>query len=446
MSFLLCCCFSATAQELSPKGWFHQDEAKLGEPIHYSLVLEHRADVEFYFPDSTHDFSPFEYLSRAYFPTQTDSLGNSYDSVVYTLATFELGKVQYLSVPMFLKGEKNPRPLAPAKDSIQLVELIQELPDSVSLFENTTAATVEKEFNRPLLITILISLILLGLFIYIVLGDSIRNFFAIRKMRQRHLDFVLAFDQQIYEGGQQEIEPAISLWKNYSGSLMNIPLGSYTTKEISRTIPEEQQVIDVLKQADKAIYAGEVKEDIKKKLVVLKTFSQKVYEKQVAQTQKQGGTVAQLPPLLKWLPAIPDKFGHITLYSTVSFLIYLLVFLWNDENTALIFPFMSFLIISYLAIIAFKEKQSLVLSLKEVLILLYGQCGVTGLFISIMYGVAYVVLGDKLGLLHELTSIMSPLLVMLIIPIGKSILVSMKLPLYYLLFNQKENQDSSDQS
>ena len=300
---LFCIHFFAFAQDITPKGWFHQHEVKLGEPVLYSLVLNHSSKLEFFFPDSTHDFKPFEYLDRTYFPTKTDSLGQSYDSVVYKLATFELGDIQRLSVPVFIKGDKNPRAIYPTMDSVHLVEIIEQLPDSVALFDDTTVAAVEKDINYPLLISSIVSIILGVLFIYLILGENIRVFFHIKKLKKRHLSHVLAFDKLIYDGGIKDIEPTIALWKDYAGSLMNVPLNSYTTKEISRVLPEEKTVIETLKQADRVIYAGEKSEGLNKKMIALKELSQKVFDQKIESIQQEKGQVLGLPPYFKSLPS-----------------------------------------------------------------------------------------------------------------------------------------------
>lgn len=430
----LCSALLSTAQDLSPKGWFHQNEAKLGEPIQYSLVLKHNAKLEFYFPDSTHDFSPFEYLERAYFPTQTDSLGNSYDSIVYTLATYELGQTQFLSVPIFIKGDKNPRPLTPAKDSISLIELIQELPDTVALFENTTAARVDKAFNYPVVVSLLVTLILTLVFGYIVFGDRIRLYFTIKTMKRKHLAFLLNFDNLIYQGDTKDIEPAIALWKSYSGNLMNIPLSSYTTKEIKRAIPEETVVINALQQADKVIYAGEATGDTKKKLATLKDFTQKAYNNRIVQMREAIGGEVKLPPLFKWLPAIDQKFAHSIVYSLFSFICYLIVFLWNKSFSALIFPFIAFLMVNFLSIVTYQDKIKPSLNLKEIALFLYSQAALTGLLVSIMFLMASSIYDNEVGVFSDLPSSFSTIAIALCIPLAKCLLASVALPIYYISF------------
>ena len=54
--------------------------------------------MEVIFPDSSYNFSPFEWVSKEYFPTHTNESG-SLDSVVYTLTCFDLAPVQQLVDP-----------------------------------------------------------------------------------------------------------------------------------------------------------------------------------------------------------------------------------------------------------------------------------------------------------------------------------------------------------
>lgn len=430
-------------QKAKPKGYFHQEKAKLGEPIQYSLVLKHSSNLEFYFPDSTHDFSPFEYLDRSYFPTITDSLGQSYDSIVYSVATFELGEIQTLRVPVFLKGAKNPRPIYPQADSIRLVEVIEQLPDSIRLFENTTPVVVEQEFNYPIAISLSIAFLLMCLFVYLVFGGSIRNYFLIKKMGKQHLIFLTDFDRYVYEGNEQEIEPAVKLWKSYSGDLLNVPLTSYTTKEISRVMPEEHEVVAALKSADMAIYAGQGQEGTKEKMTALKRFSQKSYEQKTDEIKKDKGDVTQLPSVFRWLPALEDPTAHAILYGLFSLISYIFVISINQKSnlvgfvSTLVFPFIAFLLLNYLSILAQYQKTKTGLFLKNTLLQLYGQALVTGfgagltlVTMSLVYSNGYQFLAGtsylKVGIIF-----LAPLL--------KAICVSIILPLYYYLFH-KENK------
>src|SRR5688500_10227732 len=82
-----------------PQGLFQEDSVKLGQQVNYLFFHRHSATEEIIFPDSTYNFSPFELVSRQYFPTRTKG-GWSHDSVVYTLRTFDIAPVQTLALPV----------------------------------------------------------------------------------------------------------------------------------------------------------------------------------------------------------------------------------------------------------------------------------------------------------------------------------------------------------
>ena len=263
---------SIQGQQL-PVGSFLSDSIKVGERVKYALSFKHPTDMEVYFPDSTHDFSPFEMLDKRFFPTQTDSTG-SLDSVVYTFTTFELDPVQYLAVPALVSTEKEePDVYNPIADSIYLVEVIAVVPDSVALKENTTWAIVKGQFNYPYLFIGLGSVAVLLLLGYLAFGKQIRKQLTIKRLRKKHMQFMQRFDQLVEsEKNQQTLSDALAVWKNYTGSLIGLPLSSYTTKEIQGYL-SHNELNQSLRALDRAVYAGRVDEQIKEKLVVLRSYT-----------------------------------------------------------------------------------------------------------------------------------------------------------------------------
>src|SRR5688500_9661894 len=88
------------AQDVTVRGGFFLDSLKIGDQTGFYLTAKYPSNLNIIFPDSTYNFSPFEYERKRYFPTQTTK-GESYDSVVYFLSTFEVDSVQTLSLPVF---------------------------------------------------------------------------------------------------------------------------------------------------------------------------------------------------------------------------------------------------------------------------------------------------------------------------------------------------------
>jgi len=92
---------NSISQEVKPKGVFLVDSAKIGEQIPYSLSIRYPKQMEFLFPDSNYNFFPFEFNSKNFFITRTDSLV-SVDSAIFYLSTFEVEPVQKLFLPVFM--------------------------------------------------------------------------------------------------------------------------------------------------------------------------------------------------------------------------------------------------------------------------------------------------------------------------------------------------------
>src|SRR5262245_7231221 len=79
---------------------FIEDSLKIGEPGRFYLTARYPKALDVIFPDSSFAYAPFEFTGKYYAPTETSD-GISYDSVIYSLSTFEIDRTQYLSLPVF---------------------------------------------------------------------------------------------------------------------------------------------------------------------------------------------------------------------------------------------------------------------------------------------------------------------------------------------------------
>ncbi|MDW7690589.1 hypothetical protein R9C00_22480 [Flammeovirgaceae bacterium SG7u.111] len=268
------------AQQL-PKGRFMKDTLKLGEPVEYLLTFKHPSDMEVVFPDSSHDFSPFEFLEKKYFPTQTDSTG-SLDSVIYVLATFELPPVQHLAVPVFVAGEEGKMDTYnPFSDSIWLQEVVTAIPDSVVMKENTTWAIVQKQFNFPLLWLVLATILIWAIVLFIIFNKPIRKKYKLGKMNTHHLQFLEDFEELVKgKKDHQTLNRALLIWKTYTGKLIDLALVSFTTKEINGYLRNDK-LHQSLRNIDKAIYSGVINKEIEQDFELLKEFTVEKYNEKV---------------------------------------------------------------------------------------------------------------------------------------------------------------------
>lgn len=253
------------AQALQPSGQFLQDTIKIGEPLQYSLSFRYPAELEVIFPGENHSFRPFEYIDRSYVPTQTDST-TSYDSVVYTLMTFELASLQSLALPIYViaadeEGNPDSTTIYAAIDSVYLQQLITDLPDSVNLKENTAFLDVPLQFNYPYLLIGLGIFFVVLLIIYLVFGEKIRKYLKLRQLQRNYKRFQEQFGKQIEQleraPNEQQSEHTLLLWKRYMERLDRAPYTKMTTKEIVR-LPQQETLVEDLRAIDRSIYGHQL--------------------------------------------------------------------------------------------------------------------------------------------------------------------------------------------
>ena len=258
---LLLFSISTSAQSLKPHGYFSSDTVKVGQPVRYTLTFRYPRDLEVVFPDEEDNYAPFEYLDRTFFPTRSDSI-YSYDSVVYEVATFELDSVQPLTLPVYVvdsdeNGKADSTAIYADIDSIHLQAIIQQLPDSVALKENTNPLKIPLQFNYPYLLVgigALIALLVLG---YVLFGQQIRRRWQLRQLRKANRQFTTRFSEAMaaLKGSpdRQRSEEVLVLWKNYMERLDRTPYTKMTTREITQ-LPSGEPLRDDLRAIDRSIY------------------------------------------------------------------------------------------------------------------------------------------------------------------------------------------------
>jgi hypothetical protein len=249
------------------KGYFLKDSIKIGEPLKYSLSFSHPSETELLLPDSNYNFSPFEFISKQYFPTVTNN-SISKDSAVYTLRSFEIEKNQKLSLPVFVISENDTTFLYPAADSVFLKELVPVGYGRSELLENT-------EYNKVEIAVILLAA-------YVFLGEPVKRRYKSFVYRRAHSNFIRTYKNLEKEFVQfkshSSIEQALSVWKSYLSKLEDKPINTYTTTEIITLFSKEDLKIS-LQTIDRAIYGGLVSDEVVIALKGLRKFSNKRFLK-----------------------------------------------------------------------------------------------------------------------------------------------------------------------
>jgi hypothetical protein len=283
--------YSVVCQPLTVKGSFSTDSLKLGEPIRYRLSVKYPRDWQVLLPDSTFDFTPFEFQKKLFFQTRT--LNNiSTDSVVYQLTTYEIDSILTLGLPAFVVTGKDCTVYESGVDTVFFKHLVAHVPDSVSaeqlpLKTNTGYNPVSWLFNYPIFSLVIGSLIILTLIGWLVFGKKIKKYFLVKRLNRQHQQFLSSFQsavEKLNAGFSPDLaERSLTLWKKYMEDLLTRPYTKYTTREL-RELEKNESLNASLRTIDRSIY-GKVKPDSLDPFHRLKEFSQQQFHKKLEEVQ-----------------------------------------------------------------------------------------------------------------------------------------------------------------
>jgi len=257
-------------------GKFSKNSIKIGETITYTLICQHTPQTNILFPDSSYDFSPFEYVSHSFSPTLTQE-GTSTDKVEYLLTTFETEQPLSLSLPIFVlsKGEK--KPLFAEKETINLETVFNPETDESKLKTNTDFVAIPLGFDYyfwGIVASVFLGIIGITALLF---GKKIMRYIKLRKMKKAHLKFILALDTYFDNPDNEQLEHGLALWKSYLAKLVKQPISSYTSKEITALF-REKELRTALLTIDKKLYGGIEDNTFKQSLSYLKDVAIKQYE------------------------------------------------------------------------------------------------------------------------------------------------------------------------
>jgi len=276
--------FWSSGQKTDLLGTFQKDSVKIGEAVHYTLTVRYPMDWQVIYPDSTFDFSPFEYYSKVYYPTRIDSI-YAIDSVVYSLATFEIDLVQKLALPVFVLSRGDSLEMVPTADSVFLQEMVTVLPDSVTLKSNVDYLPVHYATNYPyLMIGGGLCLVVLGV-VFLIFGKTIKTKIRLYRLRKDFEKFSAKFENGINKLRTNQhnahlIEEILVIWKKYMEGLENKPFTKYTSREII-TAGYEKALGEVLQNIDRAIYGRLNDDQMHKNFESLEDMTLQLYQLKV---------------------------------------------------------------------------------------------------------------------------------------------------------------------
>lgn len=283
-----CSLFTASAQR--PRGYFLTDTIEIGKPFQYALSFRHQPRIEVFFPDTSAAFRPFEVIRLDYFPTETNASG-SLDSAIYTLISFDLNPRQVLSVPVWTLNRRDCTAVYSEKDTILLHELIKssEL-DTLHLNTDTQIVPLRNQTNFPLVLLVAFLAMIMGTVVYLFFGEALTRQWELYQMFLRNREFRRSFLRLTRDingkKGIENAENAVVLWKKYLQRLERKPYATYTTKEITDSISDEQ-LAEALRSIDGVIYGGVSSRNTADSLNTLRNIAHQSYrQKRIELLQK----------------------------------------------------------------------------------------------------------------------------------------------------------------
>jgi len=271
------------SQEIKVNGGFVEDSLLIGQDINFWITATYPADLEMVFPDSLYNFSPFEFSSKTFFPTKSEG-SVAFDSTVYSIQSYEIDLVQYLSLPAVILDGLDSTVLPTVIDSIILTELAPIVSDTTQLIANTDYESVNTFFNFPLMYIIVGAFIFVVLLILLIFGRRILRFIKLRRLRKEYEKFSDQLSGYIHnlksnpESGTAE--QALFFWKRYQERLDKFPFTKLTTKEIlAESFAGELE--KPLRSIDRLVYGKRDTETIFQDFQQIEDFTQYRYNKKV---------------------------------------------------------------------------------------------------------------------------------------------------------------------
>lgn len=286
--------FTAQAQssDVKVRGGFLSDSLKIGEQTAFYLSAHYPSNLTILFPDSTFDFTPFEFQRKTFATTQTQS-GISNDSAVYYLTTFEVGRVQMLDLPIFIVQAQDCTAMRSPRDSILVTQLVAQPLDTIPaeklpLKMNTAYQPVAFDLNFWVIFGAVVFLLIVAILTWFFFGTRIRQYFRAKKLKRKHQQFLEAYNallRQLQSAfSSPDTESALVIWKRYLEQLEARPYTKLTTREMLLVLQDEMLAKN-LRLIDQAIYGHNT--FVVDSLEHLKQFADQRFEKKLQEVKHE---------------------------------------------------------------------------------------------------------------------------------------------------------------
>ncbi|WP_157447096.1 hypothetical protein [Cytophaga aurantiaca] len=258
---------------------FEEDSFRVGQYLHYRLSITYPKERVAIIPDSAFNYFPFEYISKTYYPTRTDSL-YAYDSIIYTLASYETMKTQRLSLPVSFFINKDTIKLISTIDSVSIIRLIATGAEK-DVQADAGLLPILKKFNYPYLIAWTISLSFILFILYKIFGKIFIKRYKLIILSATHNKFIKEYESLATRfkttADLRIIEQTLAIWKNYLTRLENKPINTFTTKELI-LLYDQEELESTLQSLDRNVYGGVVTQDTNDALQTIKRFTHRRFQ------------------------------------------------------------------------------------------------------------------------------------------------------------------------
>jgi uncharacterized protein YjgD (DUF1641 family) len=271
----ICTCFGQNKADFLPKAKFFNDTLRLGETVAFSVVINHKAADEVFFPDADYNYKPFEFVDKNYFPTKTQG-GVSKDSAVYWLRTFSVDTLLNLSLPIYVYKNKDSLVLNSNFDTIRRLNEISGGISKKKILDVLYLLPMKTKANLLVLAFQLILASMVAFLWWVVFGKTVIAQFKLLAVYRNHVEFIKNFNRLTSVLNKQNLVKAMAQWKQYIGKLQQKSFTTMTTTEIINNLPQ-QNLPAALREIDQSIYGNEISKNLPSSISVLREMAELAY-------------------------------------------------------------------------------------------------------------------------------------------------------------------------
>ena len=219
------------SQDIKYKTYFLDKEVKLGDSIKLISIINYPIEIELIQPDSTYDFSPFNFIGKKNFQSKFKK-DIVYDSTIYYLRTFEVDSIQSLNLNSYIL--KDSLKISSKPDTIYFQSLVNNVDENVK--NNFALNNILSIFNTYKILSFLSFIILTIFILYISFRKKIKQYLRKRRLIKNLNNFINNYEilekSMNKNNDKKTLEKIVLYWKRYMEKISIFPYSSSTTNEI----------------------------------------------------------------------------------------------------------------------------------------------------------------------------------------------------------------------